>query len=124
MACFRQEVAHPLASGVPLVQRRQCHYSGQSISTSGPATSPWYSRTIGPMMVARGWMTTSVFTFTIVLDAILVDSRAAEDEGYGSDVVVKDLDRTIGECFGPNKKCGYIADSTGHITFVMQEARL
>ncbi len=55
-------------------------------------------------------MTTSVFTFAIVLDAMLADSRAAEDEEYGSDMAVKDLDHAIGECFGPKKKYRYIAD--------------
>ncbi len=48
-------------------------------------------------------MTTSVLTFAMMLDAMLADSRAAEVEEYGSDVVVKGLDRAIGECFGPKK---------------------
>ncbi len=52
----------------------------------------------------------SVFTFAIVLDAILADSRAAGDEEYGSDVAVKGLDRSIGECFGSKKKYRYITD--------------
>ncbi len=49
------------------------------------------------------WMTTSVLTFAMMLDAILADSRAAENEGYRSDVAVKGLDCAIGECFGPRK---------------------
>ena len=44
-------------------------------------------------------MTTSVLTFDMVLDAMLVDSRAAEDEEYRFDVAVKSLDPAIGECF-------------------------
>ncbi len=48
-------------------------------------------------------MTTSVLTFAMMLDAMLADSRAAEDEEYGSDVAVKGFDRTIGEWFGPKK---------------------
>ena len=55
-------------------------------------------------------MTTSVFTFAIMLDAMLADSRAEEDKEYGSDVAVKGLDRAIGEYFGPRKKYRYIAD--------------
>ncbi len=55
-------------------------------------------------------MTTSVFTFANMLDAILADSTAAEDEEYGSDVAVKSLDRVIGKCFGPRKEYRYIAD--------------
>ncbi len=39
----------------------------------------------------------SVFTFAIVVDSMLADSRAAEDEEYGSDVAVKSLNRAIGE---------------------------
>ncbi len=55
-------------------------------------------------------MTTSVFTFAIVLDAMLTDSRAEVNEEYGSDVAAKGLDRAIKECFGPKKKYRYIAD--------------
>ncbi len=55
-------------------------------------------------------MTTFVFTFIIMLDAMLADSRAVEDGEYGSDVAVKGLDRAIGECFGPRKKYRYIGD--------------
>ncbi len=55
-------------------------------------------------------MTISVFTFAIMLDAMLADSRAAADEEYGSDVAMKGLDRAIGECFGPRMKHRYIAD--------------
>ena len=55
-------------------------------------------------------MTTSVFTFAIVLDAMLADLRIEEDEEYGSDMAVKDLDRAIREWFGPKKKYRYIAD--------------
>ncbi len=54
-----------------------------------------------------------------MLDAMLADSRAVEDEEYGSDVAVKGLDRAIGECFDPRKKYRYIADSPGLITVVM-----
>ena len=45
-----------------------------------------------------------------MLDAMLADSRAAEDEEYGSDVAVEGFDHAIGECFGPRKKYRYIAD--------------
>ncbi len=55
-------------------------------------------------------MTTSVLTFAVMLDAMLADSRAAEEEEYGSDVAVKDFDCAIGECFGLKKQYGYIAD--------------
>ncbi len=55
-------------------------------------------------------MTTSVFTFAIMLDARLADLRAAEDEEYGSDMAVKSLGRAIGECFGPRMNYRYIAD--------------
>ncbi len=55
-------------------------------------------------------MTMSVLTFAITLDAILADSRAAEDEEYRSDSAVKGLDCAIGECFGPKNKYRYIAD--------------
>ena len=55
-------------------------------------------------------VTTSVFTFAIVLDAILADLRAEEDEEYGSDVAVKGLDRAIRECFGLKKKYRYFSD--------------
>ncbi len=55
-------------------------------------------------------MTMSVFTFAIVLDTILADLRAEEDEEYGSDVAVKGLDRAIREFFGLKKKYRYIAD--------------
>ncbi len=55
-------------------------------------------------------MTTSVFTFAIVLDAMLADLGTEEDWEYGSDMAVKGLDRAIGECFGPKKKYRYIAD--------------
>ncbi len=48
-------------------------------------------------------MTTSVLTFAMMLDAMLSDSRAAEEEEYGSDVTVKGFDRAIGEWFGPKK---------------------
>ncbi len=54
-----------------------------------------------------------------MLDAMIADSRAVEDEEYGSDVAVKGLDRAIGECFSPRKKYGYIADQPGLITVVM-----
>ncbi len=40
-------------------------------------------------------MTTFVFTCVIMLDAMLADSRAAEDGDYGSDLSVKGLDRAI-----------------------------
>ncbi len=55
-------------------------------------------------------MTTSVFTFAIMLDAMLADSRAVENEEYGSDVAVKGLDSAIGEYFGLKKKYRYISD--------------
>ncbi len=55
-------------------------------------------------------MTTSVFTFTMMLDAILADLRAVEDEEYGFDLAMKGLDYAIKECFGPRKTYGYIAD--------------
>ncbi len=55
-------------------------------------------------------MTSSVLTFAMVLDVILADSRAEENKEYGSDVEVKGFDRAIGECFGPKKEYGYIAD--------------
>ncbi len=55
-------------------------------------------------------MTTSVLTFAIMLDAMLADSRAEEDEEYRFDMAVKSFDRAIGECFGPKKEYGYIAD--------------
>ncbi len=42
-------------------------------------------------------MTTSVLTFAMVLDAILANLRAEEDEEDGSDVAVKGHDRAIGE---------------------------
>ncbi len=51
-------------------------------------------------------MTTSVLTFAMVLDAMLADSRAIEHKEYGSDVVVKGLNRAIGECFGLKKEYG------------------
>ncbi len=55
-------------------------------------------------------MITSVFTFAIMLDAMLADSRAEEDEEYEFDVAVKGLDPAIGECFGPRMKYRYIAN--------------
>ncbi len=55
-------------------------------------------------------MTTSVFTFAIILDPMLADSRTGEDQEYGSDMAVKGPDRAIGEWFGPKKKYRYIAD--------------
>ncbi len=45
-----------------------------------------------------------------MLDAMLADSRAVEDEEYESDVVVKGLDCAMREYFGPKKKYEYIAD--------------
>ncbi len=41
---------------------------------------------------------------------MLANSRAIENEEYGSDVEVKDVDCAIEECFGPKKEYGYIAD--------------
>ncbi len=64
-------------------------------------------------------MTTPVFIFAIVLDPMVADLRAEEDEEYGSDLAVKGLDRAIGKCFGPKKKYRYIADQSGLITVVM-----
>ncbi len=55
-------------------------------------------------------MTTSVFTFAIVLDAMLADSRAEKDGEYWSDLVMKGLARVIRECFGLKKKYRYISD--------------
>ncbi len=48
-------------------------------------------------------MTKCVLTFAMVVDAILADSNAAEDEEYGSDMAVKDLNRAIGKCLVQRK---------------------
>ena len=45
-----------------------------------------------------------------MFNAMLANSRAAEDEGYRSDVAVKGLDCAIGECFGPRNRYRYTAD--------------
>ena len=54
VARFRQEVAHPLASRFLLAQYERRGYLNQYISTSVSAKRPWYSQTIGPMMLAQG----------------------------------------------------------------------
>ncbi len=50
---------------------------------------------------------------------MLAETRAGENEEYGSDLAVKSFDRAIGECIDPKKEYGYIADWTRLITVVM-----
>ena len=52
----------------------------------------------------------SVLTFSMVVDATLTNLKIVEDEEFGLNMAVKELDCAIGECFCLQEEYGYIAN--------------